>query len=76
MAETVRPRVEVEDDDSIIVTLPGTTFRAIYRKLDKSPGMVVFAVQSDKSAGISRADFLARARRVANDKARELGWIV
>ena len=75
MAETIRPRVEVEDD-SIIITLPGTTFRAIYRKPDKSPGMVVFAVQSDKSAGISRADFLARARRVANDKARELGWIV
>jgi hypothetical protein len=31
MAETIRLRVEVEDD-GIIVTLPGTTFRVIYRK--------------------------------------------
>jgi hypothetical protein len=30
MAETVRLRIEV-DDDNIIVTLPGTTFRVIYR---------------------------------------------
>ena len=37
MDETIRPRVEVEDD-SIIVTLPETTFRAIYRKPDRSPG--------------------------------------
>jgi hypothetical protein len=31
MAETIRLRVEVEDD-GIIVTLPGPTFRVIYRK--------------------------------------------
>jgi hypothetical protein len=38
--------------------------------------LVEFEVRGDKSAGISQVDFLARAWRVANDKARELEWIV
>ena len=75
MAETIRLRVEVEGD-GIIVTLSGTTFRVIYSKPKKSPGLVAFGVRGDKDAGMSQADFLARAWRVANDKARELGWIV
>jgi hypothetical protein len=75
MAATLRLHIEVEDD-SIIVTLPGTTFHVIYRKKKGTPGLVQFALQADKSAGISQADFLARAWRVASDKARELGWIV
>ena len=75
MAETIRLRVEV-GDDGIIVTLPGTTFRVIYHKTPDAPGLVASAIQSDKSAGIAQFDFLARAWRVANDKARELGWIV
>ena len=74
MAVTPRLRVEVEDD-TLMVTLPGTTFHVIYRKTTDTPGLVQFAVQADRSAGISEADFLARARRVANDKARELGWM-
>jgi hypothetical protein len=61
---------------SIIVTLPGTTFRVIYRKSNDAPGLVQFALQADKSAGITQTSFLARAWGVANDKARELGWIV
>jgi hypothetical protein len=75
MAETIRLRVEVEDD-GIIVTLPGTTFRVIYRKPSQYPGLVAFDLRGDKRAGISQTNFLARAWRVANDKARELGWIV
>ena len=75
MAETLRLRVEVEDE-GIIVTLPGTTFRVIYCKSDNAPGVLKFSLQADKSAGITEADFLARASRVANDKAKELGWIV
>ena len=75
MAETVRLRIEVEDD-GIIVTLPGTTFRVIYHKAPDAPGLVVFALQADETAGISQEDFLARAGRVADDKAKELGWIV
>jgi hypothetical protein len=75
MAKTTRLRVEVEDN-GIIVTLPETTFRVIYRKSNDAPGLVQFALQADKRAGISQVDFLTRAWRVANDKARELGWIV
>jgi hypothetical protein len=59
-----------------MVTLPGTTFHVIYRKTHETPGLVQIALQADKSAGISQADFLASAWRVASDKARELGWIV
>ena len=59
MAETLRLRVEVEGD-GIIVTLPGTTFRVIYRKPNQASELVAFAVPNDKSAGISQVDFLAR----------------
>jgi hypothetical protein len=75
MAETVRLRVEVEDD-GIIVSLPGTAFRVIYRKPSHCPGLVAFDLRGDRNAGVSQTNFLARAWRVANDKARELGWIV
>ena len=75
MAETIRPRVEVEDD-GIVVTLPGTNLRVIYRKPDQSLGLVASDFRGDRGAGISLADFLARAWRIANDKARELGWIM
>ena len=73
MAATLRLRVEVEDD-AIIITLPGTTFRVIYSKPKKSSRLVAFGVRGDNDAGLSQVDFLARAWRVANDKARELGW--
>jgi hypothetical protein len=75
MAETVRLRVEVEDD-GIIVSLPGTNFRVIYRKPSQYPGLITYDFRGDKDAGITLANFLARAWRIANDKARELGWIV
>jgi hypothetical protein len=47
----------------------------IYRKT-KYLQLVTFDFRGDKDAGMPLADFLARAWRVANDKARELGWIV
>ena len=75
MAETIRLRVEA-DDDNITVTLPGTTFRVIYRKSYEGSGLVPFGVRGDEDSGISQIDFLTRASRVANDKAKELGWIV
>jgi hypothetical protein len=73
VAETIRLRIEVESD-VMIVTLPGTTFRVIYSKPKKSSRLVAFGVRGDNDAGLSQVDFLARAWRVANDKARELGW--
>jgi hypothetical protein len=48
----------------------------IYRKPYRGSNLVAFDVRGDKTAGISQVDFLARAGRVANDKARELGWMV
>jgi hypothetical protein len=74
-AQGIRLRIDVETD-VIIVTLPGSTFRVIYSKPKKSDGLVAFGVRGDKGAGVSQVDFLARAWRVANDKARELGWMV
>ena len=75
MAATLRLRVEVEED-GIVVTLPGTSFRVIYRKRSEYPGLVAFNFRGDKSTGMTQADFLVRAWPVANHKARELGWIV
>jgi hypothetical protein len=74
MAQTIRLRVQVEDE-GIIVALPGTTFRVVYHKTPDASGLVASAIQTDKSAGMSQFDFLARAWRVANEKAKELGWI-
>ena len=47
--KTVRLRVEVEDG-SIIVTLPGTSFRVIYRKPSQYPGFLAFDLRGDKDA--------------------------
>jgi hypothetical protein len=52
--------VEVRNQD-IIVTMPGTSLRVVYRQPQKGP--------------ITRAEFTAKAMKLANAKARELGWI-
>ena len=57
MAETIRLRVEVEDD-GIIVTLPGTTFRVIYRKPSHYPGLIAFDLQATKVRESLRLTFL------------------
>jgi hypothetical protein len=64
--------------DGILVTMPGTNFRVVYRKPNLGPQLVARLdyFQDQQKGPITRAEFLARARRAANDKARELGWIV
>jgi hypothetical protein len=47
-----------------------------YNKAKKSDGLVAFGIRGDKDAGVSQVDFLTRAWRIANDKVRELGWIM
>jgi hypothetical protein len=64
MAESISLHVEVEDD-GIIVTLPGTTFRVIYKKPQETAGLIAFGFRGDKDAGLSQVDFLARVSRVA-----------
>jgi hypothetical protein len=68
--------VDVEGD-LLVVSLPGTSYRALYfkspnnLKLVQAPNLAV-----DKEAPMSHEQFEALACEVATKKARELGWIV
>jgi hypothetical protein len=68
--------VDVEGD-LLVVSLPGTSYRALYfkspnnLKLVQAPNLAV-----DKEAPMSHEQFEALASEVATKKARELGWIV
>ena len=75
MTENVGLIAELEGID-IIVTMPETIFMVAYRMRDDVPELAAHFVQDDDDGPISRAQFLARSWRAANDKARELGWIV
>ena len=69
--------VEARDRD-IIVTMPGTNLRVVYRKPDRAPQLVARLdyLQNQQEGPITRAEFLTLAWKLANDKARELGWIM
>jgi hypothetical protein len=75
MAESVRLRVEVDGED-IVVLMPGTQFRVTYQREPVAQGLVARSWRNSPGSEVSQEDFLARASRVAKDKARELGWIV
>ena len=60
----------------IVVTMPGTDFLVVYTKPENTPWLMVTKLEDDRTAPIKLAEFLARAWVAANDKARELGWIV
>jgi hypothetical protein len=66
-------RVEVRDDE-IIVTQSGSKFRAIYHSVyhrpEEQPQLIV------KRTPRGNYGFLTQAWQAANEKARELGWIV
>ena len=67
--------VELRDQD-LLVTMPGTNFRVVYRKPSRDqlvPRLDYF--QREQKGPITRLQFLVRARKIADDKARELGWI-
>ena len=68
--------VEVRDQD-LVVTMPGTSLRVVYRKPHCGSQLVARLdyFQDQQKGPITRAEFLARALKAANDKARELGWI-
>ena len=69
--------VEVRGRD-IVITMPATTYTVTYRKEPNSHGLLAsnFTRKDDGRVPVTSAQFLARAWRLANDKARELGWIV
>jgi len=68
--------IEVQDGQ-IVVTLPQTGYCASYHKAAILPQVVRSAFMTDLSnEPISKEEFFAIAWDAANDKARELGWIV
>jgi hypothetical protein len=70
-------RVEVLGDE-IVVILPATSYGIAYYKPANSPHLLAKDIQPkvDSRATITYSEFLKLAWQVANDKARELGWIV
>ena len=70
-------RVQVIDGN-IVVTLPGYRYSVAYYKPEGSPGLLVkhSVVKNDLRLSMTGAEFLAEAWKLANHKARELGWIV
>src|SRR6476619_4299980 len=72
-----RLHVEVLEDE-IIITLPFTNYTVTYYKPASSPGLLAknFPTKDDSRAPMTQAEFLERAWKRANDKARAFGWIV
>ncbi len=69
-------RLEVIGDE-IIVILPATSYGVVYYKPANAPQLLAenFRSKNDSGAPMTQAEFLV-AWQAANDKARELGWIV
>jgi hypothetical protein len=69
--------LEVRNGD-ITITAPGSSYTVTYYKLKNSPQLLAkrIATTDDPSVAMSLSEFLAGAWRLANNKARELGWIV
>ena len=70
--------VEVQGDN-IIVTFPGTSYVVTYYRSAAFPQQLITKSHSGHEGHgtpMTQAEFHARAWTVANDKARELGWIV
>ena len=69
-------RIDVVDDE-ILVSLPGTIYSVVYFKRERSPQLSTKNIPKtdDLRTPLSLSDFLSRAWKEANDKARELGWI-
>jgi hypothetical protein len=66
-------------DDEILITLPGTSYAVTYYRATAFPQQLLTKSHSgvdDNDAPMTQAEFHGRAWKLANDKARELGWIV
>jgi hypothetical protein len=78
MTDNRRLHVEVQGDN-IIVTLPGTSYVVTYYRSAAFPQQLITKSHSgheEQSAPMMQAEFRARAWKLANDQAHELGWIV
>jgi hypothetical protein len=65
-------------DQEIIVNLPGTRCTITFQMASDSPSLIEKPewTRGDEQAAIPLTVFRARAWVAANEKARELGWIV
>jgi hypothetical protein len=73
------PPLEVDVlHNEITVTAPGTNYMATYYKPRDSRILIAKRMSSedDQRTSMTLSEFLGGAWWVANDKARELGWIV
>jgi hypothetical protein len=63
---------------NIKVSLAGSNYAVTYHKPRNSPQLLAksLPVNEDRHTAMTQGEFLALAWRVANDKAREMGWIV
>ena len=61
----------------IVVTASDSDYVMTYHKPANSPQLLArsFPRKEDRRVSMTLADFLTAAWRLANDKARELGWI-
>jgi hypothetical protein len=75
---TTAPRPIHVKVGEIIVTLPSSDYTVTYHKPPNSTGLLAknFSKKDDGRVALTQAEFLALAWRLANEKARELGWIV
>jgi len=63
----------------LVVTLPGSNYAVTYFKPSGSPGLLAKDMVNTDDPRLPRmtaAQFLAKAWKMANEKAKELGWIV
>ena len=67
--------IEVRDDE-MIVTLPGTNYVATYYRATARELLAKSSSGQESDGAMTQAEFHGRAWKLANDKARELGWIV
>jgi hypothetical protein len=65
-------------DDEIVVSLAKSQLSVTYHKPDKSPQLLAKRITEkyDPRTPMTVSEFLVKAWKLANDKARELGWIV
>ena len=64
-------------DDEIVVSLPESQYSVTYYKPETSPQLCAKHITEkyDPRVPMTVSEFHGRAWRLANDKARELGWI-
>jgi hypothetical protein len=63
---------------NIRVSLAGSNYAVTYHKPRHSPQLLAktLPVNEDRNAAMTQGEFLALAWKAANDKAREMGWIL